>query len=171
MLCHQINGKHDCVLRQQLAEEYNAPIVLVNSTMTTDNNTNQLRSHAKGLLRHLKTKSLPQERVQELEATIKEFYDVEEITKELLEEASQVQAKKANKDCTGSHGEKVVMAIMEQEGHRGIVKFERRWREHFVDNMKPQYLPEGWAVDNIPESVARRMKLKEENESFLATSV
>ena len=128
--------------------------------MATGRDSNQVRSHAKCLLHHMmKTKSIPQGRVLELEKTVKEFYNVDNITQELLEVASrQVQTRKAKKNCSGSHGETVVMAIQQQEGCRGLVQFERRWRQHFVDSMQPKYLPELWFVDYIHEKVAEKMK-------------
>lgn len=30
----------------------------------------------------------------------------------------------------------------------GLVAFERTWRQHFLDTMKPQFLPKGWSVDH-----------------------
>ena len=145
-------------MRQKLVAEYNAPITTINSPMISDQERSQVRSHAKGLLRHQKTKALPDERVEELEQTIKDFYQVEEVTKELLEEAAQITTKKPNKDYTGSHGEKVVKGIMEEEGFQGIVKFEKRWRQHFLNSLEPKFLPQLWSVDHVHESVVGKIK-------------
>ncbi|XP_072023235.1 exonuclease 3'-5' domain-containing protein 2-like [Amphiura filiformis] len=156
LLCHQCHHKScldDVTLKQTLVQEYNAPMSSTNPAMVADKEKSRVRSHAKGLLRHLKTKSLPEDRVQELEKTIRAFYRVEEITKELLEEAAQIQIKKPNEEYTGSHGEKVVAAIVEKEGCTGLVKFERRWRQHFVDFMQPRFLPELWSIDYVHEGV------------------
>ena len=46
-----------------------------------------------------------------------------------------------------SHGEMVVRGVGESEG---IVEFQRRWRQHFLDTMKPAYLPKLWSVDHNP---------------------
>ncbi|XP_072028689.1 exonuclease 3'-5' domain-containing protein 2-like isoform X2 [Amphiura filiformis] len=156
--CHQNSWLYDSTLRQTLVQEYNAPISSINSPMVADEAKSRVRSHAKGLLRHVKTKSLPEDRVKELEKTIRSYYQVEEVTKELLEEAAQIQTRKPNKEYTGSHGEKVVTAIMEKEGCTGLVKFERRWRQHFVDLMQPQFLPELWSIDHVHERVVGRLK-------------
>ena len=42
-------------------------------------------------------------------------------------------------------GQKVVEYMME---HGGLVHFETMWRRHFVDTMKPQFLPMLWSVDH-----------------------
>jgi len=42
-------------------------------------------------------------------------------------------------------GELVVRRAME---HQGLVAFERLWRQHFLDAMKPRFLPRGWSVDH-----------------------
>ena len=30
----------------------------------------------------------------------------------------------------------------------GLVAFERLWRQHFLDSMKPNFLPKGWSVEH-----------------------
>ena len=48
-----------------------------------------------------------------------------------------------------SHGELLVKAVME----RGeLVDFQRKWRVHFIDSMKPKFLPKLWSVDHNPQS-------------------
>ena len=44
-------------------------------------------------------------------------------------------------------GELVVRYVMEQMDG-GLVAFERLWRQHFLDTMKPQFLPKGWSVEH-----------------------
>ena len=43
------------------------------------------------------------------------------------------------------HGKGVIRHVRK---HEGIYNFERRWRQHFVDTMKPKYLPPKWSVDH-----------------------
>jgi len=42
-------------------------------------------------------------------------------------------------------GELVVRYAIE---NGGLVAFERLWRQHFLDSMKPGFLPKGWSVDH-----------------------
>jgi hypothetical protein len=45
-----------------------------------------------------------------------------------------------------SYGEKVVAELMKSD--TGIRDFIQRWRKHFVEVMKPQFLPTGWDVEH-----------------------
>ena len=39
----------------------------------------------------------------------------------------------------------------EREGREeALVRFQRRWREHFLVTMKPEHLPDLWCVDHNP---------------------
>ena len=41
----------------------------------------------------------------------------------------------------------VVRYVMERMDG-GLVSFERLWRQHFLDTMRPQFLPTGWSVEH-----------------------
>ncbi|XP_071600551.1 exonuclease 3'-5' domain-containing protein 2 isoform X2 [Heliangelus exortis] len=45
------------------------------------------------------------------------------------------------------HGLKVVQCFA-KGGLRSLMQLERRWRQHFLDNMQPKHLPEQWSVDH-----------------------
>lgn len=45
-----------------------------------------------------------------------------------------------------AHGAKVVDFYKQKEG--GLVMLERMWREHFINFMKPKYLPDLWSVEH-----------------------
>lgn len=38
-----------------------------------------------------------------------------------------------------------------------LASFEKMWRQHFVDEMKPQHLPFMWSVDHNHENVRSRV--------------
>ena len=44
-----------------------------------------------------------------------------------------------------SHGQSVVQHMIE---NGGLVKFEKMWREHFINSMNPQHLPDLWSVEH-----------------------
>lgn len=46
-----------------------------------------------------------------------------------------------------SHGKKVIERFA-SDPELSLEQFERLWRQHFVDTMSPQYLPELWSVDH-----------------------
>ena len=57
----------------------------------------------------------------------------------------------SNQQKTNPHGEKVVKAILktcEGDDYTPLEEFVRMWRQHFVEVLKPKYLPHGWNVDH-----------------------
>ena len=59
--------------------------------------------------------------------------------------------KLSNQQKTNPHGEKVVKAILktcEGNDYTPLEDFIRMWRQHFVDALKPKYLPRGWNVEH-----------------------
>ena len=46
-----------------------------------------------------------------------------------------------------SHGQKVVQSVLQQQR---LLEFQQEWRQHFVDTMHPDYLPELWSVSHNP---------------------
>ena len=51
------------------------------------------------------------------------------------------------------HAELVVRAVREEGGRQGLLEFQRRWRQHFLDTMNPRFLPELWSVDHNPHQL------------------
>ena len=67
---------------------------------------------------------------------------------ELLESAVNIESFIVNDNYT-PHGEKVVEYFTSQHGiDKGIVMLEKLWRNHFLDSMRPQFLPPLWSVDH-----------------------
>jgi len=50
-------------------------------------------------------------------------------------------------------GELVVRHAMEKMDG-GLVAFERLWRQHFLDTMRPSFLPKGWSVQHSHDQLA-----------------
>ncbi|KAM9013841.1 exonuclease 3'-5' domain-containing protein 2 isoform 2-T3 [Ara ararauna] len=53
------------------------------------------------------------------------------------------------------HGLKVVQCFA-KGGLRSLIQLERRWRQHFLDNMQPKHLPEQWSVDHNHMKLIRK---------------
>ena len=53
------------------------------------------------------------------------------------------------------HGLKVVKATAEQ-GLKGLMELERRWRQHFLSTMTPRYLPSLWSVGHNHNKLLRK---------------
>lgn len=138
--CHRISNIRDNALRSQLAEECDAPIGTDKDVKATfDKAKKAVRYAASALLR--KPAGIPEKRIAELQGVVRRHYGVEELTRELLEEAANMEVKVYNKEYQ-AHGHKV----FEVYSKVGLVKLEQRWRQHFLSSMKPEHLPECWSV-------------------------
>lgn len=88
---------------------------------------------------------MPDERIEELEKKIKAFFKVEDISSDVMERARNLETQVPNSEYI-PHGLKVVR-YYEKEAD-GLLNFERRWREHFVETMNPQCLPDLWSTSH-----------------------
>ena len=101
---------------------------------------------------------IPEDRRNELLSTVKDYLKTDNPTREMLLQASELETRRENCDFI-SHGREVVRKV--SEGGE-LLAFERMWREHFLETMKPKYLPPLWTVDHEQEKV-RRLLEKELN--------
>ncbi|NXU52900.1 EXD2 protein, partial [Turnix velox] len=142
--CHAISNYYDNHLKQQLAEEFGAPIGSEEGVrLLEDPLRRQVRSGARALLN---ANSLPDPRRAELLQSIKDFFNTEAITPEMLQEAAGLETRICNESYI-PHGLKVVQCFA-KGGLRSLMQLERRWRQHFLDSMQPKHLPEQWSVDH-----------------------
>lgn len=122
--CHEEYERHADELKTQLSIKYNSPINF------EPNSEFKYRKIASILLSE--NEKIPSERMNELRDEIKEYYNIDNLTKCKLIELSKIKP-----HIIKPHGEK----IMEETKHE---KFMEMWREHFVEIMKPKYLPNNW---------------------------
>lgn len=87
--CHAISNYHDNHLKQQLAKEFQAPIGSEEGLrLLEDPERRQVRSGARALLN---TENLPAHREEELLQALREFYDTDTVTDEMLQEAASLE--------------------------------------------------------------------------------
>ncbi len=141
VLCKKISEIHDLQLKRKIAQQYDAP--LNSSRAVDDPQLKRVRSAAKALM--FSANQIPEERRGELELTLREFTKNETIDDETLKELAEIGTTKDNGFYVGSHGERVVAKIAEEDKLKDFVKM---WREHFLTNMKPKYLPKLWSSDH-----------------------
>lgn len=147
--CHQISNLRDGELRRALAKECNAPIESgVLGKVMDDPELRKVRSAGRALFKA--RKSLPQDRVALLEDVLKKHFDVDEVTDDVIRTASEIDTKIYNEEFV-PHGFKVVEHF---KSTSGLVSFEMRWRQHFLDSMQPQFMPAMWSVDHHKEVLA-----------------
>lgn len=147
--CHQISNLRDGDLRRALAEECNAPIESgALGKVLDDVELRKVRSAGRALRKA--RESLPQDRVALLEEVLKKHFGVDEVTDDVIRTASEIDTKVYNEEFV-PHGFKVVEHY---KSTSGLVTFEMRWRQHFLDTMRPQFMPALWSVDHHKEVLA-----------------
>ncbi|KAL8583989.1 hypothetical protein ACOMHN_048596 [Nucella lapillus] len=145
--CHRVSSDYDGLLRQQLANECQAPLNSgQNSSTFQDHFLQQVKSAGRAL--KLNRGKIPAPRVQELEKTVMDYFGVSELTPELIEDSCNVDIR-LERGGYVNHAHQVVKHMAE---HGGLIQFQARWRRHFVQTMKPQHLPAYWSVDYVPEN-------------------
>ncbi|XP_074146574.1 exonuclease 3'-5' domain-containing protein 2 isoform X1 [Sminthopsis crassicaudata] len=142
--CHAISNYYDNNFKQQLAGECEAPVSSEEGLrLLEDPVRRQVRSGARALLN---AENLPVYRKEELLQGIKEFFNTETVTDLMLQEAASLETRIANERYV-PHGLKVVQ-YHAKGGLRSLMHLESRWRQHFLDSMKPKYLPQQWSVNH-----------------------
>ncbi|XP_071518284.1 exonuclease 3'-5' domain-containing protein 2-like [Panulirus ornatus] len=142
LACHRQSNRFDNVMRSQLAKEFNAPTGLDRDFKTAVNAGHKIvRNAAQALLNH--QDNIPEKKVARLENIVKDFFKVEVLLPEHLKDAANMSVKVLGEGFL-VHGEKVYKAYEKV----GLTKLEQRWRQHFLETMKPQYMPECWSVNH-----------------------
>merc|ERR1719318_1242209 len=109
----------------------------------------RIRSAGRAIQANRKRGAIPPERLTELLLVLRTHYDVEDVTDLMVDKAADIDCLEVNGDYT-PHSRAVVQHHMTTVG-LSLIKFESRWRQHFVDNMKPRFLPDLWSVDHQAE--------------------
>uniref|UniRef100_A0A4W5KDP2 Exonuclease 3'-5' domain-containing protein 2 n=1 Tax=Hucho hucho TaxID=62062 RepID=A0A4W5KDP2_9TELE len=155
--CHAASNVHDGFLKQQLANEYGAPQGCEEGVrLLEDSDRRRVRSAARALL--TVGDGLPGARRDELQKVIRYFFndtDVE-LTPETLQRAAGLETRIFN-DRYVPHGLKVVKANAEQ-GLKGLMELEGRWRQHFLSTMTPRHLPDFWSVSHNHKKYLRKYR-------------
>ncbi|XP_026694356.2 exonuclease 3'-5' domain-containing protein 2-like isoform X1 [Ciona intestinalis] len=149
--CHQRAGYYDNILRNQIADEYKAPLGSAQAVqMLEDPERRSVRSAGKAL--DNARDRIPEPRKGELEKVLMDYYEVTSLSKELIKEASILETRYHN-EAYIPHGFKVIDTIQSENSLHGLIDFEKRWREHFLATMNPQHLPHLWSVEHNHDRV------------------
>lgn len=141
--CHEkYEIKFASQLRQQLAQEYDVPLAGTGLVTVWRDELRAIRAAA-ALDKY--EHQIPEPRKAELKEMISSF-----LGKPATRENWQVlRGRKA--DPRGpdyrTHGETLVAKLTDPE------KFVRRWRNHFIESMKPQHMPDHWEITRSLEAV------------------
>merc|ERR1712029_604425 len=141
--CHKRGNIFDLRLRTELSVLCDAPIGTEEDVkVTLGLDLKKVKSAGRALLNA--GDKIPEERRQELEKRLKDYYKVEHVTQEVMEKGANLESMILNEDYV-PHGLKVVEHFMRGEG---LIALEVKWRNHFLETMKPQHLPPNWSVDH-----------------------
>ncbi|KAL6747759.1 hypothetical protein V8C86DRAFT_3033466 [Haematococcus lacustris] len=139
--CHQECSKCDHQRMVHLGSHYDAPLRDESQRMLQDASRSTVRSAATALL---KQGTIPQQRRQQLLQLVANGLGVapEDVSHACLLQAAQLQPRMVNPTWV-SHAEKVAAALRDDATLEGFV---RDWRRHFLESMRPRYLPPHWSV-------------------------
>lgn len=139
MMCHKHHKKYEkeaYLYKKELEEKYNAPLGGYEETLEE---RRKLKKIINLYIYSSKIKNITSDDIMNFEAELKKYTNGD-----LSLPALKKLKKEINKFDGITHGEMVVSQLLSTQD---IVEFERKWRQHFIDKMDCQYLPEGWSVD------------------------
>ncbi|GFS01716.1 exonuclease 3'-5' domain-containing protein 2 [Elysia marginata] len=144
--CHRRSCDFDAQLRLRLAQECNAPVESgAAAKVVLDHDLQKIRSAGRAL--KLNRLSIPKDRVSQLESVLCSHFGVDHLTEDLVEQAAEIDARHTSSEYV-PHAKQVVRHMI---SNGGLLAFQARWRQHFLDTMKPQHLPAFWSVDFVPD--------------------
>lgn len=130
--CHQGYEREADKVKLELAEQYDYPVHGVGGEL--DPVALKVVKTAIALYRHGHV--IPEPRKSFLLAILQDYKEQEEINDKDIEELANLSV--YNGETWVSHGDYVVSQIDDPQ------EFVEMWREHFIESMQPQYLPEHW---------------------------
>lgn len=140
LLCINCHEKYESIatdFKKKLSNDYNIPLSGKGCSIIESAYSVAAAGHA---LINFRDK-IPKDRQKILEDRLRVFFKKDEITEEDCRFASEVKPIVKNKDFV-PFGKYII------EQFPDIMEFIVMWRTHFVENMKPQHLPDFWSVDN-----------------------
>lgn len=135
--CHDKYEEFATEVKKQISVRTGIPIAGVGRNI--DTTFYSVRSAAHALLNH--GHKIPEARKQILYDRLKRYFDKESVTPEDIKFAASMEQQTYDPSYK-TFGQ----CVVEQTGD--VEAFIKEWRRHFVESMKPIYLPEHWNVDN-----------------------
>lgn len=134
--CHGVYESHATKLKAKILEEFDIPPECIDNK--PDRELDRVRRNAVTLKRY--ADRIPQERVELLLHSLRKYFSKNEINAEDIETACEINT--FIKQSEYKNSSEYVVAHLED-----IEDFSSRWRQHFIDCMKPAHLPQYWTVD------------------------
>ena len=125
-------------LKLKLSKTYKAPI---EGSSTINHTLFYAIKSAHVLKFHID--SIPKDKIEPHKEKIRAYTGQKKVTQKIIDNLIDISYAEAKK--MKSHGEIVVEKLV-LEGPEAIQEFVEMWRQHFLDTMKPKYMPKYWDV-------------------------
>jgi hypothetical protein len=132
--CHESYERKADLIKLEISKKYNAPI---NGEIIDRKNEVKWSKIASTLLGDYS--KIPKSRIKQLKSDIKSHFNIKRLTNKRLKNISSIKSTVIKK----THGEIVLGSITD------IQEFIEMWREHFIINTSPKYLPQNWSIKTI----------------------
>lgn len=151
--CHENYEAEADKLKLKIAKEYEIPLsaryhVDTGEDYRYDTSADTAVKAAHALLRH--SDRIPADRILVLRESIKEYLGHDPSQEDIAQLSKKGFPKSRKSHDYMDHGEMVVRRL---DGLEDFQKFTQRWREHFLNTMKPKFLPANWSLNKsiLPE--------------------
>jgi hypothetical protein len=124
-------------LKSLISEIYDAPL----TGRMDDAYQDKLAATQAALALSLHSSKMPEDRKSELLQVVQSHLGKEPNKEDIFQLAEQ--DKREMESLRMTHGQIVVESMTEEE----LGMFIKRWRKHFLRNMRPRHMPEGWVVE------------------------
>ncbi len=131
--CHEKYESHAQKFKEELLVEFNVP---KEHTMDVDTEVKRVCLYASALLRFSES-VIPVERYNMMMEVLRVYYGRAEIATQDIEQAAQLKYN-TRRDNYKPEGQAVVESLTDIEA------FIKKWRQHFLDCAKPEFMPKYW---------------------------
>jgi len=125
-------------LKIKLAKKYNAPL---EGSSTINHELFYAIKSAHAIKNH--GDQIPKDKLDDHKEKIRIYTGRKNVTQKVIDNLIEISYDEAKK--MKSHGEIVVEKLI-LEGPDSIQAFVEMWRKHFIDTMKPKYMPKHWDI-------------------------
>lgn len=120
-------------LKHELMKKYN----ILQTKLSIDKiRTHKAYNIAKVLIDPEKVKKIPESRIKSMITEVRDIFGHDDVYEIATSDINKI-----------IYNENLVLGKQLVDKIEDIEKFIKMWRQHFVDSMKPQYMPIGWSID------------------------
>jgi hypothetical protein len=134
--CHEQYEFFANELKKELSAKYDVPIL--GKGIIIDKSLHSVRAAGNALFKHWD--KIPKDRKEKLLDRLRKFFNKEDVEKEDAQKASKIKIASYDHDYV-PFGKMMIDIIP------NLQDFIVMWRKHFIDSMKPKFMPLYWDID------------------------